>query len=126
VSAADLASLVGLVKDGTVSNQAAKRVYAELSGITGSGSVSVSVGLSGTGSVAPRDVAERLGLIQVGDAEQLGPWVDEVLAANPREIERYRAGETKLLGFFTGQVMKRSSGKADPKKIAPLLLEKLK
>jgi aspartyl-tRNA(Asn)/glutamyl-tRNA(Gln) amidotransferase subunit B len=126
VSAADLASLVGLVKDGTVSNQAAKRVYTELAGVTGSGSVAVSVGLSGTGSVSPRAVAERLGLIQVGDAEQLGPWVDEALAANPTEVERYRAGETKLLGFFTGQVMKKSGGKADPKKIAPLLLEKLR
>ena len=126
VSAVDLAKLVGLVKDGTVSNQAAKRVYTELAAITGSGSVSVSVGLSGTGSVSPRAVAERLGLIQVGDADQLGPWVHEVLAANPKEVERYRAGETKLLGFFTGQVMKQSGGKADPKKIAPLLQEKLR
>jgi aspartyl-tRNA(Asn)/glutamyl-tRNA(Gln) amidotransferase subunit B len=71
-------------------------------------------------------VPQRLGVIQVGDSDALGAWVDEVLAGNPNEVERYRAGETKLLGFFTGQVMKKSGGKADPKKVAPVLLERLK
>ncbi|MBP6669547.1 MAG: Asp-tRNA(Asn)/Glu-tRNA(Gln) amidotransferase subunit GatB [Gemmatimonadales bacterium] len=104
-----LAELVALVKDGTVSNQAAKRIFGEL----------------GAGTEAPRAIAERMGLLQVGDADALGQWVDEVLAANPNEVERYRGGETKLMGFFTGQVMKKSGGKADPKKVAPLLLEKL-
>jgi aspartyl-tRNA(Asn)/glutamyl-tRNA(Gln) amidotransferase subunit B len=110
VEPARLAALIGLVKDGTVSNQAAKRVFPELL----------------TSSEAPRAVAERLGLVQVGDTDQLGTWVDEVLAANPKEVERYRAGETKLLGFFQGQVMKKSGGKADPKKVGPLLQERLK
>ena len=69
---------------------------------------------------------EKLGaLVQVGDADALGQWVDEVLAANPKEVERYRGGEAKLIGFFTGQVMKKSGGKADPKKVAPLLQSKL-
>jgi aspartyl-tRNA(Asn)/glutamyl-tRNA(Gln) amidotransferase subunit B len=104
-----LAALVGLVKDGTVSNQAAKRIFGELSG----------------NEESPRAIADRLGVVQVGDADALGGWVDEVLAANPKEVERYRGGETKLIGFFTGQVMKKSGGKADPKKIAPLLQEKL-
>ncbi|MFN8646073.1 MAG: Asp-tRNA(Asn)/Glu-tRNA(Gln) amidotransferase subunit GatB [Gemmatimonadales bacterium] len=105
-----LAELVALVKDGTVSNQAAKRIFGELGG-----------------SAEPaRALAERLGLVQVGDADALGQWVDEVLAANPKEVERYRGGDTKLLGFFTGQVMKKSGGKADPKKVAPVLQEKLR
>jgi aspartyl-tRNA(Asn)/glutamyl-tRNA(Gln) amidotransferase subunit B len=110
VSPERLAALVALVKDGTVSNQAAKRVFGE----------------SGDSLESPLAIAERLGLVQVGDSEALGPWVDDVLAANPKEVERYRAGETKLIGFFTGQVMKTSGGKADPKKIAPLLQSKLK
>jgi aspartyl-tRNA(Asn)/glutamyl-tRNA(Gln) amidotransferase subunit B len=105
-----LAQLVGLVKAGTVSNQAAKRIFAEL----------------GATDESPADVANRLGLVQVGDADQLGQWVDEVLQANLAEVARYRAGETKLLGFFTGQVMKKSGGKADPKKIQPVLQEKLR
>jgi aspartyl-tRNA(Asn)/glutamyl-tRNA(Gln) amidotransferase subunit B len=105
-----LAQLVALVKAGTVSNQAAKRIFGEL----------------GSTEESPADVANRLGLVQVGDAHQLGQWVEEVLQACPAEVARYRAGETKLLGFFTGQVMKKSGGKADPKKIQPVLQEKLK
>jgi len=110
VEPARLAGLIGLVKDGVVSLQAAKRVYTELPG----------------GSEPPRAVAERLGLIQVGDVDALGRWVDEVLAACPGEVERFRAGESKRLGFFVGQVMKKSQGKADPKGVQPVLLERLK
>jgi aspartyl-tRNA(Asn)/glutamyl-tRNA(Gln) amidotransferase subunit B len=74
----------------------------------------------------PAAVAERLGLVQVSDQGALTGWVEEVLAANPAEVVRYRAGETKLMGFFVGQVMKRSQGKADPKGVQPVLAEKLK
>ena len=109
VSPAQLASLVALVSDGTVSNQAAKRVFPALANSTES----------------PRAVAERLGLLQVGDLDALGAWVDEVVAANPREVERFRGGDLKLMGFFVGQVMKKSQGKADPKKIQPVLQQKL-
>jgi aspartyl-tRNA(Asn)/glutamyl-tRNA(Gln) amidotransferase subunit B len=109
VSADRLAQLVTLVKDGTLSNQAAKRVFAELPDTPD----------------APKVVAERLGLVQVGDADALGQWVDEVLAGNPKEAARYKAGETKLLGFFQGQVMKKSGGKADPKKVGAMLKERL-
>jgi aspartyl-tRNA(Asn)/glutamyl-tRNA(Gln) amidotransferase subunit B len=111
VPADRLAALVGLVRAGRVSHQAAKRVYAEMA-------------KSPDGD--PSAVAERLGLVQVSDEGALGGWVDEVLAANPGEVARYRAGETKLMGFFVGQVMKRSRGKADPKGVQPVLLEKLK
>jgi Asp-tRNA(Asn)/Glu-tRNA(Gln) amidotransferase B subunit len=52
--------------------------------------------------------------------------VDAVLAAHPGEVGRFRAGEAKLLGFFTGQVMKLSQGKADPKKVQPLLQARLR
>ncbi|MGH7508561.1 MAG: Asp-tRNA(Asn)/Glu-tRNA(Gln) amidotransferase subunit GatB [Gemmatimonadales bacterium] len=111
VSPPSLAALIGLVRDGTVSLQAAKRVYADL-----------------THSPAedPRAVASRLGLIQVSDEGALTGWVDEVLAAYPGEVARFRGGETKLMGFFVGQVMKRSRGKADPKGVQPVLQERLK
>jgi aspartyl-tRNA(Asn)/glutamyl-tRNA(Gln) amidotransferase subunit B len=56
----------------------------------------------------------------------LASWVDEVLAGSPAEVARYRAGETKLMAFFVGQVMKRSKGKADPKGVQPVLREKLR
>ena len=113
VTAARLAQLIGMVKTDVVSLQAAKRVFQELEeGNTG-------------GNGDPQAVAQRLGLLQVGDSDALGTWVDEVLADFPEETQRFRSGEAKLMGFFVGQVMKRSQGKADPKKVQPVLRERL-
>ena len=105
-----LAALVSMERDGVVSLQAAKRVFLEMRENPGE----------------PREIAERLGLLQVRDTGALAGWVEEVLDAFPGEVERYKGGETKLLGFFVGQVMKRSKGKADPKGVQPVLLERLK
>jgi len=110
VAAGRLAVLIGLVKGGTLSHQAAKRVYGEMV----------------QSPDEPGILAERLGLVQVSDQGALAGWVDEVLAAHPAEVERYRGGETKLMAFFVGQVMKRSRGKADPKGVQPVLQEKLR
>jgi aspartyl-tRNA(Asn)/glutamyl-tRNA(Gln) amidotransferase subunit B len=109
VTPARLAGLVALVADGVVSRQAAKKVYVEMA----------------ASGAEPRDVAVRLGLVQVRDESALARWVDDVIAAHPKEAERYRGGETKLLGFLTGQVMKRSEGKADPKGVQPVLQRRL-
>ncbi|HTR19590.1 MAG TPA: Asp-tRNA(Asn)/Glu-tRNA(Gln) amidotransferase subunit GatB [Gemmatimonadales bacterium] len=109
VPAATLAELIALVKGGTLSHQAAKKVFGEIAAKGGD----------------PRVIAEALGLIQVADAGALSAWVDQALAASPAEVSRYRAGETKLLAFFVGQVMKASRGKADPKLIPAVLQEKL-
>jgi Asp-tRNA(Asn)/Glu-tRNA(Gln) amidotransferase B subunit len=94
-----------------VSHQAAKRVYQEL---------------AQSPDEQPRAAAERLGLLQVSDQGALGGWVEEVLAAHPAEVARFRGGEAKLMSFFVGQVMKRSRGKADPKGVQPVLADKLK
>ena len=72
------------------------------------------------------EIATRLGLVQVQDTGALEGWVDDVLAANPGEVARFKGGETKLIGFFVGQVMKQSGGKADPKGVTPILQQKLK
>ena len=111
VSAERLMELIELVRQGTVSHQAAKRVYSEMARTPGDGA---------------RAMAERLGLIQVTNEAELSGWVDEVLTAHPSEVARFRSGETKLLGFFVGQVMKRSKGKADPKGVQPVLQERLR
>jgi aspartyl-tRNA(Asn)/glutamyl-tRNA(Gln) amidotransferase subunit B len=111
VSPERLARLIALVRDGGLSHQAAKRVYAELA-------------LAPTED--PAAVAERLGLTQVSDESALTGWVDEVLAAHPGEVSRFRSGESKLMAFFVGQVMKRSKGKADPKGVQPLLQQRLR
>jgi aspartyl-tRNA(Asn)/glutamyl-tRNA(Gln) amidotransferase subunit B len=105
-----LAALIGLVQAGTLSHQAAKRIYTELARST---------------EEDPAAVAKRLGLVQVSDRGALAGWVEEVIAAHPGEVARFRSGETKLMAFFVGQVMKRSKGKADPKGVQPVLQERL-
>src|SRR3989449_10948004 len=72
-----------------------------------------------------RNVAEALGLVQVADSGVVAGWVSEVLGAHPQEVVRYRKGETKLIQFFVGQVMKVSRGKADPKLAQKVLEDKL-
>ncbi len=100
-----IAEVVTLARGGTVSRQAAKKVLAEMLG----------------SSEPAAAIAQRLGLVQVQDTSAIDGWVAETLAAHPDEVARYRAGEAKLMGFFTGQVMKRSKGKADPKAVGAAL-----
>ena len=109
VSPAALSQVIGLVKGGTLSHQAAKRVFAEVAAKGGD----------------PRSVAESLGLIQVADTNVIAGWVTDVLAAHPTEVERYKRGETKLMPFFVGQLMRASKGKADPKLAQRVLEERL-
>ena len=104
-----LAQIVALVKGGTLSHQAAKKVFGEVAAKGGE----------------PRTIAESLGLIQVADTNIIAGWVTDVLAAHPSEVERYKKGETKLLPFFVGQLMRASKGKADPKLAQRVLEEKL-
>jgi len=106
LSAAKTAEVISLVQAGRVSRQAGKRVLAELAQAP---------------ERAALEVAQELGLIQVQDAGQIESWVAETLAAHPAEVERYRRGEVKLMGFLVGQVMKRSKGKADPKAVGAAL-----
>lgn len=100
-----LAALIRLVKDGTLSSTAAKTLFQTLR----------------TDSGEPRAIAERDGLLQVGDDRALIGWIDEVFAAHPEEAARYAGGESKLQGVLVGLVMKQSKGRADPKKVNQLL-----
>lgn len=71
------------------------------------------------------DIAKRLNLLQVSDSSFLEPIVDEVIAANPNEVERFKAGKKNLMGFFVGQIMKQTKGRANPKEVTSLLIKKL-
>jgi aspartyl-tRNA(Asn)/glutamyl-tRNA(Gln) amidotransferase subunit B len=104
-----LAELVGLIEANTISNKIAKDLLPEL--LTKGGS--------------PKALVESKGLVQVSDPGVIEAAIDEVIAAHPDELEKYRGGKTKLLGFFVGQVMKRTGGKADPKLTNELLTKKL-
>ena len=109
VRPADLAQLLDLVSGGVVSHTAAKKIFARM---------------VATGD-APGQLAEREGLIKVDDEAQLAAWLDEVIADMPDEAERYRAGETRLQGVLIGGAMKKSKGRADPKKLNQLLVARL-
>lgn len=105
VRPADLAQLLNLVRDGTISHTAGKRVFARM---------------LETGQPAAQVAADE-SLLQVGDAGAIAAWVDEVLAEHPEEAARFRAGEKKLQGVLVGFVMKKSKGTADPKRVNQLL-----
>lgn len=101
-------------------------VVAELLDMVGSGEVSASAAkevLAGVlgGGGSPRSVAQEHDLIQVSDVAAVERLVDAVLADNPGAADRYRAGESKVLGFLVGQVMRTSGGKADPRLTNELL-----
>ena len=105
VRPADLAQLLNLVRDGTVSHTAAKQVFARM---------------AETGKPAAQVAADE-SLLQVGDETAIATWVDEVLTEHPEEARRYLAGEKKLQGVLVGFVMKKSKGRADPKRVNQLL-----
>jgi len=109
VSAVDLGKLTHLIKDGTISGRIAKDVFAEM---------------FATGK-APDAIVEEKGLKQVSDTGAIEAMVDGVLAANPDKVAEYKGGKDKLLGFFVGQVMKQSQGKANPGMVNQILKSKL-
>ena len=104
-----LAELVTLIENGTISGKIAKDILPELL----------------TQGASPKELVERKGLIQISDADALEAIIEQVVAANPKELEQYRQGKTKLLGFFVGQVIKQTGGRADPKLTNQLLAKKL-
>ena len=77
------------------------------------------------GDEAPAAIVERKGLVQNSDAGFIEAEIDKILAANAGEVEKYRAGKTNLFGFFVGQVLKATQGKANPTMVNEILKRKL-
>jgi aspartyl-tRNA(Asn)/glutamyl-tRNA(Gln) amidotransferase subunit B len=107
---AQLAEMVQLIEGGTISGKIAKEILAEL--------------LEQGGS--PKTIVEQRGLGMISDPEAIAAIVEQLLAAHPEEVEAFRGGKTKLQGFFVGQLMKQTGGKADPKLANQILNQKLK
>jgi glutaminyl-tRNA synthetase len=76
--------------------------------------------------VNPTEIVESKGLVQISDPEKITPIIDEVITNNPDNVAKYKAGNTKLLGFFVGQVLKNTGGKANPQIVNELVSERLK
>jgi aspartyl-tRNA(Asn)/glutamyl-tRNA(Gln) amidotransferase subunit B len=109
VSAAQLAAMIGRIADNTISNSAAKQVFDAL--WTEGGEVDA--------------IIEAKGLKQMNDTGALEAIIDEVLTANPKNVEEFRAGNSKALNGLVGPIMKASKGKANPAQVNELLLKKL-
>ena len=101
ISAKNLSKLINLIKDGTISGKIAKSVFE----------------IMATGDKNPVDIVEEKGLKQQSDPKELEKLIDKVINENPDKVKEYKSGKEKLFGFFVGQAMKASAGKANPQLI---------
>ena len=110
ITAANLAQLVTRIADNTISGKIAKEVFDAM--------------WQGEGSAD--EIIDARGLKQITDSSAIETLIDEVIAANPEQVEQFRAGKAKVLGFFVGRIMQQSQGKANPGQVNAMLREKLK
>jgi aspartyl-tRNA(Asn)/glutamyl-tRNA(Gln) amidotransferase subunit B len=110
IAPADLAALLSRIQDGTISGKIAKEVFEAM----------------WTGGGGADEIIEAKGLRQITDSSAIEKIVDAVIAANPDQVEQYRAGKDKVLGFFVGQVMKETGGKANPGQVNEVLKGRLR
>ena len=99
-----------MVDEELISNKIAKQVFEEM----------VQSGKE------PKAIVEAKGLVQISDPEILRPIIEEIIAKNPNNLAKFQAGNTKLLGFFVGQVLKATGGKGNPKVVNALVEESLR
>jgi len=108
ITSRTLGELVGMIAQGKISGKLAKEVFPKM---------------FATGEPA-ETIMQREGLTQISDEDALGKIIDEVIAANPKQLEQYRSGKTTVMNFFLGQVMKASRGQADPAAVTKILQQK--
>ncbi|MGB0990545.1 MAG: glutamine--tRNA ligase, partial [Halarcobacter sp.] len=109
-TAVQIAQLVKMVDEKTISSKIAKQVFEEMA-------------KSGDN---PEKIVEAKGLVQISDPSVISPIIAEVIEKNPDNVEKFKAGNNKLLGFFVGQVLKATGGKANPQVVNKLVAEALK
>ena len=105
----NLVELIGLIEKGTISNNIGKQIL---------------IDMLQTGEKASA-IVEKKGLSQITDVDAIRKMVEEVVANNPNQVEQYKSGKTNILGFFVGQIMKATKGRANPKTVNEILLELL-
>ena len=110
ISAGNLSKLINLIKDGTISGKIAKTVFEQMM----------------EGDKDPQKIVEEKGLKQESDPKALEALIDKVIDDNRDKAIEYKSGKEKLFGFFVGQVMKVSGGKANPQLVNEILKKKLK
>jgi len=109
IPATETGYLISSIKNQSISGKIAKTVFEAL----------------WQGESSAKKYIEDNNLTQVSDSKELEPLIDSILANSPKQVEQYRAGKTKLMGFFVGQIMKETKGKANPQQVNELLIQKL-
>ena len=110
ISAKSLSKLINLIKNGTISGKIAKSVFEIMKDV----------------NKDPLTIVEEKGLKQQSDPKELEKLIDNVIKENPDKVKDYKSGKDKLFGFFVGQAMKESGGKANPQLLNEILKKKLK
>ena len=110
VSAKQLGTLISRIEDSTISGKIAKDVFEKM----------------WESSKGPDQIIAEQGLEQVTDDKEIESMIDEVIKNNPEQLKQYQSGKDRLFGFFVGQVMQASQGKANPKQVNEILKSKLK
>jgi aspartyl-tRNA(Asn)/glutamyl-tRNA(Gln) amidotransferase subunit B len=104
-----LGKLISRIEDGTISGKIAKDIFEKM----------------WSSGKEVDEIIQGEGLEQVTDDKEIESMIDQVIANNPEQLEQYRSGKDRLFGFFVGQVMKASQGKANPKQVNDILKSKL-
>ena len=110
ISAKNLSNLINLIKDGTISGKIAKTVFEMMA----------------EGDKNPIEIVKEKGLKQQSDPKELEKLIEKVINDNQDKVKEYKSGKEKLFGFFVGQAMKVSGGKANPQLVNDILKKKLK
>jgi aspartyl-tRNA(Asn)/glutamyl-tRNA(Gln) amidotransferase subunit B len=109
ISPVNLGELVNLINQKIISHKIAKDVFAEML----------------KENKSPNEIIKEKNLVQISDANELEKEIEKILDANPKDVEDYLAGKEKVIGFFVGQIMKATKGKANPQAVNELLKERL-
>ena len=109
LSPENLAEMISMIAKNTISGKIAKEILPELI----------------EKNISPKKLVEEKGLAMISDSSSILPIINEIITEHTNEVKAFKNGKTKLLGFFVGQLMKRTKGKADPKIANKLLADKL-
>ena len=109
ISSEDFTSLLELIASNKISGKIAKEVLDKMFDT----------------NEAPEKIVEKYNLSQISNIGEIEKYIDDIISANPEKVEEYRSGKDKLFGFFVGEIMKVSKGKANPQSVNEILIKKL-